>query len=236
MRYKKPALAEILVKITLVPGAVPESQFFDFARPLFDLGLSDREIVSAAEFQPGPAVGINPRLRFWDPDRKRLVQLARDAIGINNVAPYIGWPEFSSFVSSVIDTLQKHGLPSAFTSAELCAIDKFRVSSEEYRFGDWLNADGRYIPTFYSDCTTPCDIQLGLGAITNDGFNTQLHIHVRPRQEHFEFEIRCVLAQAFSDSSILPKVLESAHGKAVEMFEAMITDNVRNEIMGGVSQ
>lgn len=234
MRYKNPALAEIYVKAAFASGLIPDSQLFDFAQPLTVLGLSDREIVGSANVQPGSQLGISPRLRFWDPARKRLVQLARDSLGINNVAPYIGWDEFSSFVNSVITTLEKNDLPSAFRSVDLTTIDRFRVGSEGYRLGDWLNSDGKYIPMFYADSRVPCDIHLGLGTVPNDGFNRQLQIQVRRVQDNMEFQLRCTFDSALEDPSKLNAVLESAHGEAVETFEAIITDRVRNNIMGGV--
>jgi uncharacterized protein (TIGR04255 family) len=176
---------------------------------------------------------ISPRIRCWDSEKLRLVQLAQDMVIVNQTKKYLGWSTFMELITNAQKSLRSAGIAARYKSVALGTIDLFVVPRDGYFLGKWLNCDGDFIPRFYKDSTQACDIVLGLGFLDADRMNTQLNVRVRPKKDQVEIRFESAFDRALEPSDSVESMLERLHLESYKRFEALITDRVRNDIMQG---
>ncbi len=103
MDYRNPTLTEILVELHLAEGVLPEKDFMALVRELSIYGLDNLEftqavVVSRQDDEQEPEPKIVPRIRCWDPERIKLVQISPDVVVVNIVGEYPGWEKFGEHV------------------------------------------------------------------------------------------------------------------------------------------
>ncbi len=174
-----------------------------------------------------------PRIRCWDHDRTRLVQFSPDEFYVNLVGEYPGWTAFIEHLRDALQALAKIvTMPIKFKRVNLVTIDKWKVTKSEFRIGQYLNCGGRFVPEWYTDVAVASDISLGQGFYEKDGFNKRLRITVRPSINDVQFQMVASFGEATPGDDI-ETVMERLHKESVECFESIITDRVREEVMGG---
>ena len=123
--------------------------------------------------------------------------------------------------------------PAAVTeTVNLHMIDKFEVPGHGFEVGKYLNVDGGIIPRWYEHASAACDMNLGQGSHSRDGYNKQIKIGVRPSAERVEISMSFITGQSGLNLQVVP-TLEELHDDAVMCFELVITDTIRNTTLGG---
>jgi uncharacterized protein (TIGR04255 family) len=236
MDYKNPTLTEIVAEIHLEASALPEKSFMTVARELAAQGLDDQEftqsiIVESQDQDLKPK--IVPRIRCWDSERIRLVQFSPDIVYVNLIGEYPGWEKFREHIQTSLASIKsalKRDLQ--IIRVELQTIDKWKVDPAGFTIGQYLNCGGSFIPRWYSGVNVSSDINLGQGFHHQDGFNKKVTVQVRTSEANVQFYIQIVLGVSDRQKDF-DKLMERLHSESLQCFEEIITDRVRDEIMGG---
>ncbi len=244
MNYKKPILTEILIKLVFEKGSLRESEIFDIVPKAKASGLTLVEIGQGMEIgQPikndEPKEGLKegfivPKIRCWNPEKTLLLQLMPDTIIANQVGEYLGWDELKKFFHTNLDFAKDAIQNTNYKSVLLQTIDNFSVNREGFSLGQYLNCGGNKVPAWYQNSNESADITLGRGFLEEDMKNRQIRIGIRKQKESFSVRIDSIFHNKLNTKRDLNEVLEELHIESNESFESVITDKVRNEIMGGV--
>lgn len=237
MDYRNPTLTEIVAHLNLEAGSLPEKSFMAIAREMAEHELDDLElgqmVVQSQDDDQAPQTNVVPRIRFWDRERIRLVQVSQDAVSVNLIGEYPGWERFREHIRisrASIESALKHDLH--ITRVELQTVDKWKVDSAGFTIDQYLDCGGILIPQWYSGVSVSSDINLGRGFYQKDGFNKRVHVRVRTSEDNVQFQI--LIAFGVSDQQRdFDTLMDELHSESVQCFEAIITDRVRDEIMGG---
>lgn len=241
MGYKNPILAEIYVELNL-SGEGLGSAFVEM------VGLLKKHDLTAVELAPIKQLSINalnpsdptithenlPRVRVWNSQKTKLVQLSKQQIVINLVGLYPGWATFKQLFDNVLNELRQQNA-IAIESMLLATIDKATVPSQNFQISDYLNTAGGIIPSYFNGSKEPADIILGKGVAKLNGRNRQFQVSWVPRGPHFEIAIQAKLQNMLNPADQVGVVLETLHDEAVNDFEKMITDKMRNDVMKGLA-
>ncbi len=237
MDYRNPTLTEILAELHLEENTLPEKGLMALAREFAASGFDDQEFMQTViesqdktqELEPK----IVPRIRCWDRERIRLVQFSPDAVFVNLIGEYPRWDKFSEHIqttrNAITDALKKKIQPARI---EFTTINKWKVNFASFTIGQYLNCGGLFIPAWYSEVSVSSDISLGQGFHYKDGFNKRVKIKVRTSDDDVQFQIliTSVVADQQRDFDVL---MNQLHNESAQFFEEIITDKVRNEVMGG---
>lgn len=238
MSYQRPIIIEIYAELFFEPGTFAFAQMLELVPPLQRSGFSTVESPDVAEIAEDPErrSAWTPRIRCWSDDKTRLVQLAPESIAMNLVSPDGTYPGWDRFVSEVVrPTCEIVGqiVPRARpVSLALNTLDRFAVSNG-LRLGEFLNCGGPRIPAILADTTEAFDYDIGRGLLQNDGRNRQLHINGRPGAAGYVVNIHAVFHERMRDDEDTLRNLERLHDEANTVFESLITDRTRNEVMKG---
>ena len=232
MSYKSPTLTEIYAEFFLTSGALSGSDLIDICLKLRDAEFVEPEFVQ--HIHSGEPGEIAPKIRVWDSNKQKLVQLTDRFIALNLTKTYPGWENFRNTLREMIEIVEETVDKFEPLSCSLHTIDRFEVSKDGYQLGNWLNCDGRYIPTWYQDSDEACDISIGKGQINQDKFNRAISVTVRRKELQFQVMINSHFWDTLSNGQDIYVVIEKLHDEANMVFEGIITDNLREEIMGGV--
>jgi hypothetical protein len=115
----------------------------------------------------------------------------------------------------------------------LGAIDQFELPRAGYSMSTVLNVGGTIVPQWYADSTESVDLDMGRGLLDRDGHNRQVHINALVGSDLVKITLRTQLSVRIAGMSAVPDALARLHDESNATFEAMITDYVRNKIMGG---
>jgi uncharacterized protein (TIGR04255 family) len=240
--YQRPIIIEIYAELFLEPGTFPFAQMLDVVPPLRRRGFSVVESADMADADvdgsedPERRPGHVPRIRCWTEDKTRLVQLAPDNVAMNLVSPEGTYPGWEPFVSDVVrptcELLRQTASRARPVSLALNTLDRFEIP-RGLPLGDFLNCGGPRIPAILADTTQAFDYDIGRGLLESEGQNRQLHISGRPGAATYLVNIHAVLHETISESGDIFLKLEQLHDDANIMFESLITDRTRNEVMKG---
>jgi uncharacterized protein (TIGR04255 family) len=239
--YQRPIIIEIYAELFFEPGTLPFAQMLEVVPPLQRRGFS---VVESADL-PGADASVDPerraahapRIRCWTEDKTRLVQLAPDNVAMNLVSPegtYPGWPRFVSDVVQPTRQILRQTAPTARpVSLALNTLDRFEIPRGS-TVGAFLNCGGPRIPAILADTTEAFDYDIGRGLLQSDGKNRQVHISGRPGADVYVVDIHGVFHEKMSDGGDILAKLNQLHDDANVVFESLITDRTRNEIMKGL--
>lgn len=243
MSYQRPIIVEIYAELFFEPGTFAFTDMLQVVPPLQRRGFSVvEESADVAEptmdtlddlEQRTPHV---TRIRCWTEDRTRLVQLAHDSVAMNLVSPegtYPGWPPFvDDVVRPTWDILRQHAAKVRPVSLALNTLDRLAVPLGT-PLGEFLNCGGPRIPSVLADTTQAFDYDIGRGLLQADQKNRQLHISGRRRTDAFVINIHGVFHETIARGGDVLAKLEQLHDDANEVFESLLTDRTRNEVMKG---
>jgi hypothetical protein len=235
MRYKNPTLTEIYAEFHFEAGLLPDKALITLGHELATRGLDEQEFTQSLvkSEEPGKDATILPRIRCWDRDRTKLIQLSQNLVIVNLIGEYPGWSKFKEHAAIARDAIKKALKQSpSIKRIDFVAIDKWKVESATFSMARYFQCGGSFIPGWYSDVTVSSDISLGQGFHNRDGYNQNIKVAVRVSQNSADIQIVTTLGvtRSIEDPE---SVLDQLHSEAVHIFEGLITDTVRNEVMGG---
>jgi uncharacterized protein (TIGR04255 family) len=232
MGYKKPTIIEIYIECFLAPSTLTVSRVFDVVPALKEKGFTDIELQPSFQVGIGEA-NLQPRIRCWSEGRKKLIQLSEDNLIVNLVGEYPGWPTFTELLESAVSVVGSRIGEFAIASMKLNTIDRFSVPVESYVFDRYVNCGGKIVPEWYKGSREALDLTLGRALVKEDTWNRQINVKVR-RREPVVIEFRVGLHNVVGSDKSWKDVLETLHDESNQLFESLITDTTRNEIMGGL--
>jgi uncharacterized protein (TIGR04255 family) len=238
MAYKNPTLTEIVAEIRLESGTLPEKNFMRLINELAEHGLDQQELghiaIMDSQAKPeGIEPALVPRIRCWDRERIKLVQFSVDAVYVNLIGEYPGWDAFMDHLRMAEGSVEKvvERTPNIVRVAHQ-TIDKWKAERSSFTIGQYLNCGGPFIPGWYSEVNVSGDISLGQGFHAKDGFNKNINLRVRTSDNAVQFQMSVNLAVAGEQLNLM-QTMDQLHDESGQIFEGVITDKVRNEIMGG---
>jgi len=236
--YHKPTLVETYAELYLAPGTLSQSTMFDVVPELKKLGFTDVELNTvgfSVEFKQGnPSRRETQRVRCWKPGRTQLVQVGEDLLVVNLTGQYPGWTAFTTLFSQALTGLHAGVGEPRYVSMALGAIDQFSVMPDAgYHVSDFLAVGGAVVPSWYSGCRESLDMDLGHGILASDGHNRQIHINVRVEPEAVNFMLRTEFRERIETTNELTQMLGKLHDESNVVFEQIITDRLRKQVMGG---
>ena len=152
---------------------------------------------------------------------------------MNLVGEYPGWPGFTELLESAVRVVASKSGQFVVSSMNLHTIDRFSVPTESYVFDRYVNCGGKFVPDWYIGAREALDITLGRALVKEDTWNRQIIVRVR-RREPVSIEFRVGLHNVVRSDENWKDVLETLHDESNQVFELLITDTTRNEIMGGL--
>ncbi|MGH7709674.1 MAG: TIGR04255 family protein [Gemmatimonadaceae bacterium] len=235
--YRKPTLTETYAELRLAEGSLTEARFFEVVPTLKKRGFADIEFATSGirlDIREGGAFPREQqRIRCWRNERKELIQVGEDLVIANLTGEYPGWDAFLGIFEECLTALQE-SLPGVVIDfLSLNTIDAFSVAKRDFRVDDFLHVGGEIIPRWYSGVRESFDIDIGRGLLPIDGANRQIHIKATASSDPVHVRMRCHFQERVPTGSKLEDVLETLHRESNVAFEALITDRVRNDIMGG---
>ncbi len=231
-RYKNPTLIEIYIECYLTPSTLTAARLFDVVPAVKAKGFTDVEMLGNFQLGPGEAM-VQPRVRCWSEGRKKLIQMSEDTLIVNLVGGYPGWATFTELLETAVNAVTGAAGGVAFASMNLNTIDRFSVPVEGYVFDRYVSCGGKIVPDWYRDSREALDITLGKGLLQDDARNRQINVKVLKR-ESVLIEFRVGLHNLIGGERKWKDVLEMLHDESNEIFESLITDTTRSEIMGGL--
>ena len=236
MAYKKPTLTETYAEVHLPQGVLTEARYFDVVPKLKDLGFTEVEFAPAGfsvQIKQGrPFPREQQRVRCWKPGRTQLVQVGEDLLVVNLTGDYPGWDAFRKLFRQSIGALTSGLGRFEVESLNLATLDTLKVAKDGFIAQQYLDTGGSIVPKWYSRATQSFDMDLGIGLLEVDGRNRQVHVNVRAAEDPVVISIRCEFHDKVSGGD-LDVLLSSLHDESNAAFEALITDHVRNVVMGG---
>lgn len=231
MSYKKPTLTEVYTEVFLAEGSLEPRHIFDISGSLREMGLAEVEFVHHAQTEA--VLELLPKVRFWDPEKVKLVQLVKDRVIVNQLKEYSGWVNFREVFQAIIKIVKENLENFNCKSLGFTTIDKFEVPSDGYSLSKWLNCNGEYIPKWLAVSKETCDVVIGRGLVNTEGFNRRLNIQVRKGENTFSIRIESGFRDQVKQEEDVYEKLEGLHRESTEFFEKIITDDLRLDVMGG---
>lgn len=235
--YRKPTLIETYAELYLSRGTLTEARFFDVVPQLKKAGFTEIELTTVGlslDIKQGrPSPRENQRVRCWKPGRTELVQVGEDLLVVNLTGEYPGWDSFVRLFAEARNALGSGIGELQITSLNLGALDQFDVPGNGFLVSEYLNVGGPIIPSWYSGCRESLDLDMGYGILDQDGHNRQIHVNVRAAGDPVRIGFRCQFHDRVDHDTELISLLSRLHDESNRTFEALITDEVRNNIMGG---
>lgn len=240
MSYINPSLVEIYSDISLKENISDESIFFEIVPKLKDKGFTTIEINHVDKImntEKGKALETIPKVMCWNKEKTKLIQLSNDLIVFNQVGNYLGWDNFKELYKDNLELIKDYS-KSSYSSISLNTIDVFKIEKDKYLLNDYFDCEGGVIPLWYKGSTEAIDIKLGKGLLNVDNFNKSTYLKVRINKEFAEIHLHTKLQNIISngrDNSVIDE-LEKLHDESNDVFESIITDKTRSELLGGTSK
>jgi uncharacterized protein (TIGR04255 family) len=238
MSYKKPTLIEQYLEFSFKKDTISQSMMFDIVPLIKGIDLDNIEItnIDQALLLEGQIQKASiPRFRCWSKDRNSLVQLSPDQVIINKVGKYLGWTDFSELYTKTLVALEPKVKINDIQAVTFTTIDLFQEPMHNFLIDKFLNCNGAIIPQWYNNVKEPIDIAIGKGFLPNDGYNKQIKIAGRKLNEEYQIHITSLFQKKVNISNVesLKKEIEELHDDSNYTFEAMITEYLRENILGG---
>jgi uncharacterized protein (TIGR04255 family) len=235
MPYKNPTITEIYAELHLEADVLTEGQFFDVVPQLKKAGFGDVEFARAGldlDLKSGLPREVK-RVRCWNADRTRLVQIGEDLLVVNVLGSYPGWDEFKKLFGVARQALEQGLGEVGVQSLNLLTIDQFEVPRAGFNISRFLNTGGPVMPGWYEGCSEPLDLTMGRGRLQVDGRNRQFRVKVEATRDIVKVRIQAHFHDRVEEGADLVELLERLHDESNDTFEDLITDHLRNEVMGG---
>lgn len=236
MRYQEPSIIEALCEFTFQPGAAWDATVFGRFYERIETEFPDREqgevIEGLVEQKPDRVeqqVRRVSRMRFFNADRTRLIQLSENLLVVNVLRPYTHWDEFKRLI---FDAAQRYGevVPSAQVGRTVLRyIDQFEFDASTFRLGDWIECQGRYFPPGLADHALPVLYHMRLELSSSE----QIAMGLGVRDEQQGQRRTVILDTEVTDLDVrqadrsAEAALDRMHTRIIDVFEGCITNKTR---------
>jgi len=240
-RYKSPAVVEVVCEFRFVPSepwdlAVPGLIYdrlrkdLPTRRPVRRLETSDRRQGDQLSHE----IRVRPVIRFLSRDEKRFAQVGPDLLSVNHLAPYPGWGEYCPLIESCYSAYGQVANPKGLSRIGLRYINHIEFPEERgnmKQYFQFLPYLGPELPKLYGSFRVGVDFPLGPD--NRDVLRLQLGSS-KPGEEGrsavaLDLDYYLVQPEAVSTDDALHWV-EDAHVALREVFEASITDRLRERL------
>lgn len=129
-RYTHPPLVEAICAFQFAPGAPWDATILGL---VYDRLKEDFPVKAQA---PGPLFNITiaaapststERMQFRRADNHALVQVGPDALTVNHLTPYCGWPDFRVMIESALDAYREVAAPVGLVGISLRYINRLNI-------------------------------------------------------------------------------------------------------------
>jgi len=163
-----------------------------------------------------------------------LVQVGEDLLAVNLTGEYPGWDAFLRLFNTGRRALEAGLGEFQLRSLNFATIDRFEVAREGFSVSDYLDVGGRVMPKWYADCSESLDLSIGRGLLEPDGRNRQVQVKVQAATDPVKVMLQARFHDLVQEGEDLQKMLARLHKESTDTFESLITDRLRNEVMGGL--
>lgn len=129
-KYTHPPLVEAICAFQFAPSAPWDATILGL---VYDRLKEEFPVKAQA---PGPlfnlTIGAAPsasteRMQFRRADNRALVQVGPDALTVNHLTPYCGWPDFRVMIESALDAYREVATPVGLTGISLRYINRLNI-------------------------------------------------------------------------------------------------------------
>lgn len=237
-RYRNPPLLEAACEFGFRPADPWDDsvrdRFHDRIRERYpSRGRSVRQNIEATPLADERGVGQTMNLSateisvFADADRRTFVQLAPETLTVNVTTPYPSWDGVRPRIEEALDALANAIRIDALTSARLIYIDRFVLPSNA-PIDRYFTFRPHLAPAFP---WLAADFYLGLHGTDPDGsaYTIELRSEQHGPGETDQYLMRSEYAIETEQSAEAGLAwIERAHERVNELFEACITDDMRD--------
>ena len=239
-RYKNPPIVEAFVEIRFppsvswdmtIPGRLYEKLRNDFPK-------TETQILQEIQVNPSPLNiqhQITNQLRsiFKSQDDKQIIQVGEYLIAVNRLAPYLGWENFRPLVNNAINSLSEIINFENLQRIGLVYINRIEIPKNASAKLDLLQSHfnfgifaGEQIPrdfvSFISGCVFSFEKDLCKVELTE-----QLHENPQILRIILNFDYFTAPGNFVPKGNIMDWI-DNAHQNIETLFEAIITDDLRN--------
>jgi len=243
-KYANPPIVEVVCELRAspdskwdltIPGLIYEELKDNFPN-------KEQRVVQEIELQKQEFNNIQQLLRsderamFFSPDRKTFVQVGNRLLAINRLKPYILWNELKPKIENAFYAFRKSTEINGLQRIGLRYINRIEITDKQIRLEEYLNFRpflGGKLPqnlvSFVVGCLIPfsdgrdiCKLQIS-DVIPDKDSNSSFLLDI-------DYYLNKPLAVPLSE---VLEWMELAHQNIEEMFEACITDQLR-EFFGEV--
>lgn len=237
MKYKSPLVREVYCEF-----------FFDvnisvtMQNMMMNLFVSPEDEI---EIEPDLSRAINNkvmpvRMRLWKNGKKELVQLFENRFAYNYIPhkhsddeEYLGWEYFLGEAEKYYNELAK--IPDIkVDKLSLSYInEKIDIMDNDFIMSKYFVCDGNYIPKYVENSVVSTDVIIGMGDYSKDE-NTQIKIGVNKMNDTtIALKTQITITTAPNKGKNTIASLDDLHTECREMFNAIFTKHVKDEVMGG---
>lgn len=129
-RYTHPPLVEAICAFQFAPGSPWDATILGL---VYDRLKEDFPVKAQA---PGPFFNITigatspggtDRMQFRRTDNRALIQVGPDALTVNHLTPYCGWPDFQVMIKSALEAYQAVAAPVGLTGISLRYLNRLNI-------------------------------------------------------------------------------------------------------------
>ena len=240
-QYASPPVYEVLAELRFpddtpwdiaVPGLIYERIKERFPERRERVAEEGIVLISAGELQQPRTTTI---ALFYTKDFRGIVQVGPRLLVINKLRPYGGWEQFSEYLRCALDALDAVVSPERLEALSLRYINVLEIEEEPSRLNSYLN----FRPEFEHVVTgEPTRFAMACEFATKNGrdacrirINGERHAEDEP--VYILLDLQCELIRR---EEVEPKNalhwLEEAHEELSALFEACITDRLRETFQG----
>ncbi len=240
-RYLRPPIVEALCEIRFRGSqwdeAVP-GQFYDAVRETFPNKQQVPVLQTAVRFEAAGEISTSirptlPRMRFTSASGETLVQVATDLLVVNRLPPYPSFEAWSPIVEQMIGHYRRIALPEAATQIAVRYINKIGFAEPAICLEEYF--------TVYPEVPEELDRKHGTFMLRAElvarepGVQVMLTFGSAPPDppdqgaQLLDIYARASVSQKPEDD--LMALVRRAQGEAERVFEACITDRLRDRFV-----
>jgi uncharacterized protein (TIGR04255 family) len=237
MSYKNPIINEIYCQFYYNHSVIQQEQYkiMDLMKPHFEETEIEPDL---AIITPGNKMSV--RIRLWKNEKKELLQIFGNRIAFNYLphvedgAEYKGWKYFCDNNIKYISLIEKEFSNITWNKVSLSYIDKIDdIDDKDFTLGKYINCNNDILPRILNDSKEASDCIIGRGNANIEN-NRQIKLALRINEKRlYNIRLETVFLVLIHENTDLNEILKELHFQGNELFEKIITDYVRQEIMGG---
>jgi len=119
IHYKNPPLVEAICAFQFVPGSVWDATVLGLVYDRIKEEFPEKRQDAGAE-----------RMQFRRSDNRALVQVGQNALTVNHLTPYCGWPEFRAMIERVLAAYREVAAPQGLEAISLRYVNRLSAPAQ----------------------------------------------------------------------------------------------------------